>query len=58
MRQCSSCGFTTDSGELTCPICGRRLPLNLGFTELTWRKLGLAVLIPILVYLAMTALIR
>ena len=57
MRQCPSCGFTTDSGELTCPVCGRRLPLNL-FTALTWRKLGLAVLIPILVYLAMTALIR
>jgi RNA polymerase subunit RPABC4/transcription elongation factor Spt4 len=50
MRQCPSCGFTTDSGELTCPVCGRRLPLNLGFTEVGWRKLGLAVLIPVLVY--------
>jgi hypothetical protein len=57
MRQCPSCGFTTDSG-LTCPVCGRRLPLNLGFTAVSWRKLGLAILIPILVYLAMTALIR
>ena len=57
MRQCPSCGFTTDSG-LTCPVCGRRLPLNLGFTSVTWRKLGLAILIPILVYLAMIALIR
>ena len=42
----------------TCPVCGRRLPLNLGFTELTWRKVGLALLIPVLVYLAMTALLR
>ena len=41
-----------------CPICGRRLPLNLGFTELTWRKVGLGLLIPVLVYLAMTALLR
>ena len=58
MRECPSCGFKTDGGELTCPVCGRRLPLNLGITELTWRKLGLAVLIPVLVYLAMTALLR
>ena len=33
-------------------------PLNLGFTELTWRKIGLVLLIPVLVYLAMTALLR
>jgi len=58
MRQCSSCGFTTDSGELTCPICGRRLPLNLKVSELTWRKIGLALLIPVLIYFAMTALLR
>ena len=58
MRQCPACGFTTDSGELTCPICGRRLPLNLGLNERTLRKLGLALLIPILVWLAMTSLLR
>jgi hypothetical protein len=58
MRQCPGCGFTTDSAELTCPVCGRRLPLGLGFSELTWRKIGLGLLIPVLVYLAMTALIR
>ena len=58
MRQCPSCGFNSESGELTCPICGRRLPLNLGLSELTLRKLGLALLIPVLVYLAMTALLR
>jgi hypothetical protein len=40
MKQCPSCGFTTDSGELT------------------WRKIALAVLIPVLVYLAMTSLLR
>jgi len=58
MRQCPSCGFTTDSGELTWTICGRRLPLNLGFTEITWRKIGLALLIPFLIYIVMTTLLR
>lgn len=56
MRQCPSCGFRTDSGELTCPVCGKRLPLNLGVSGLTLRKVGLALLIPFLIYLAMTAL--
>ena len=58
MRQCPSCGLTTDGNELTCPVCGKRMPLNLRISELTWRKVGLALLIPILVYLAMTALLR
>lgn len=58
MRQCPSCGLTTDSSELTCPVCGKRMPLNLQVSTLTLRKLGLALLIPALVYLAMTALIR
>ena len=58
MKQCPSCGFTTDSGELTCPVCGKRMPLNIKVSELTWRKIGLAWLIPILVYLAMTAALR
>jgi hypothetical protein len=57
MRQCPSCGFTTDSSESTCPVCGRRLPLNLRVSERTLRKIGLWLLIPVLVYLAMTALI-
>jgi hypothetical protein len=34
------------------------MPLNLRVSELAWRKIGLALLIPILVYLAMTALLR
>jgi hypothetical protein len=34
------------------------MPLNLKVSELTWRKIGLALLIPVLVYLAMTALLR
>ena len=58
MRQCPSCGLTTESHELTCPVCGKRLPLNLKVSELTWRKVALAVLIPVLVYLAMTSLLR
>ena len=57
MRQCPSCGLTTDSTDLFCPVCGHRLPLRLGFSEKTWRKIGLAVLIPVLVYLAMTRLL-
>jgi hypothetical protein len=32
--------------------------LNLSVSTLTWRKIGLALLIPLLVYLAMTALVR
>ena len=35
-----SCGLTTDSFELTCPVCGTRMPLNLKVSELTWRKIG------------------
>ena len=58
MRRCPSCGFTTDSGELSCPVCGRRLPLNFRVSEKTLRKVGLALLIPFLVWLAMTSLFR
>jgi tRNA(Ile2) C34 agmatinyltransferase TiaS len=58
MRQCPSCGLTTESNEMTCPVCGTRMPLNLKVSELTWRKIALAVLIPVLVYLAMTSLLR
>ena len=56
MRQCPSCGLTTDSNDLACPVCGKRLPLNLRVSELTLRKIGLAVLIPVLVWVAMSAL--
>ena len=54
MRQCPTCGLTTDSSDLLCPVCGRRLPLKLGFSGTTWRKIGLAVLIPALIYVLMT----
>jgi hypothetical protein len=57
MRQCSGCGLTTDSRDLTCPVCGRRLPLQLGISELAVRKIGLAVLIPVLVWIVMTSLL-
>jgi hypothetical protein len=56
MRQCAGCGLTTDSRDLTCPVCGRRLPLSLGMSELTVRKIGLAILIPVLIWLAMKSL--
>ena len=55
MRQCSGCGLATDSRDLTCPVCGRRLPL--GISELSVRKIGLAVLIPVLVWIVMTNLV-
>jgi RNA polymerase subunit RPABC4/transcription elongation factor Spt4 len=54
MRQCVGCGLTTDSRDLTCPVCGRRLPL--GISWLTVRKIGLAILIPLLVWIVMTKL--
>jgi hypothetical protein len=46
----------TDSSDLLCPVCGHRLPIRLGVSEGTLRKLGLAILIPLLVYIAMTRL--
>ena len=46
----------TDSSDLLCPVCGRRLPLKLGISERTLRKVGLAILIPFLIYLMMTRL--
>jgi len=57
MRQCSGCGLTTDAGDLTCPVCGRRLPLKLGISPLAMRKIGLAILIPALVWIVMTRLL-
>jgi len=57
MRQCSGCSFTTDSRDLTCPVCGRRLPLQLGMSDLTVRKIGLTILIPVLVWIVMTKLL-
>ena len=58
MRQCPSCGLTTDTSDLTCPVCGHRLPLNLLPSGLTLRKIGLALLIPFLVWVAMTSLLN
>lgn len=57
MRQCSGCGFTTDSRDLACPVCGRRLPLQLGISDLAFRKIGLTILIPVLVWIVMTKLL-
>jgi hypothetical protein len=49
--------LTTDSRDLTCPVCGRRLPLGFGLSELTVRKIGLALLIPVLIWIVMTKLL-
>jgi hypothetical protein len=56
MRQCTGCGLSTDTRDLTCPVCGRRLPLSF-MSELTFRKVGLAILIPVLVWIVMTKLL-
>jgi len=57
MRQCTGCGLTTDTRDLTCPVCGRRLPISFGMSYLTVRKVGLAILIPVLVWIVMTKLL-
>jgi hypothetical protein len=56
VKTCSSCGLVTDSGDLVCPVCGHRLPINWNISEMKLRKAGLTVLIPVLVWFAMSAL--
>ncbi len=58
MKTCATCGLVTDSGELTCPVCGHRMPLKWNVSERTVRKAGLALLIPVLAYIAMVAIFR
>jgi hypothetical protein len=58
VKTCPSCGLVTDSNDLTCPVCGRRMPIRWNVSELTLRKIGLTLLIPLLIWLAMTALFR
>jgi hypothetical protein len=53
MRKCSHCGLESD--ELVCPMCGTRL-FTLKPSAHTVRLIGLAILIPFLVWLAMTSL--
>ncbi|MEZ0333116.1 MAG: hypothetical protein ACAI18_03845 [Gemmatimonadales bacterium] len=48
----------TDTSDLTCPVCGRRLPIQWKISALALRKIGLALLIPLLIWLAMSALFR
>lgn len=58
MKTCSKCGLVTDAGDLTCPVCGHRLPINWNVSEKAVRKAGLTVLIPVLIYFVMSALFR
>ncbi len=58
MKTCSSCGLVTDSGDLACPVCGTRLPINWNISESKVRKAGLTILIPVLIYFAMSAIFR
>lgn len=55
MSTCRVCGLETP-GFGTCPVCGTRLPL-VGPSWLTWRKILLAILIPVVVWKVMTALL-
>jgi hypothetical protein len=59
-RSCKHCGVTADASEVTCPACGNVLPFKwsmIGLNDLALRKIGLTVLIPLLVWKAMTALL-
>jgi|GEM_PF-2846687 hypothetical protein len=57
MRTCAQCGFQTDGGGLSCPLCGHRLPILWGISELTLRRIGITVLVPLLVWIVMTRLL-
>lgn len=60
LRICKHCGVTADPGDATCPACGNVLPFSLsalGLTGVTLRKIGLAVLIPVVIWKVMTALL-
>ena len=60
-RACKHCGVTADPGEVTCPACGNVLPFSfssLGLTDRALRKIGLALLIPVVVWKVMTALLN
>lgn len=46
----------TDSGDITCPVCGHRMPIKWNVSEMALRKAGLTVLIPVLLWFAMTAI--
>jgi hypothetical protein len=59
-RICKHCGVTADANEVDCPACGNVLPFSwstLGLNDLALRKIGLTLLIPVLVWKAMTALL-
>jgi hypothetical protein len=53
MRQCPHCGFQSESG-LTCQLCGHRLPFRWGINDLTVRRIGITLLVPVLVWILMT----
>ena len=59
-RVCKHCGVTADAGDVTCSACGDTLPFSLsmlGLGDLTLRKIGLTLLIPVVVWKVMTALL-
>jgi hypothetical protein len=53
MRQCPHCGFQSEGG-LTCQLCGHRLPFMWGLNDLTVRRIGITLLVPVLVWILMT----
>ena len=57
MRRCSQCGYEHDGAGLSCPLCGQRLPIIWGVSDLALRRIGLAILVPVLVWIVMTRLL-
>ena len=56
MKQCAYCGLAAEDRAVVCPLCGQRLPGSL-ISGLALRRLALAVLIPLLVWIVMTRLL-
>ena len=53
MRQCPHCGLQSEGG-LTCQLCGHRPPLLWGINDITVRRIGITLLVPVLVWIVMT----
>ncbi len=53
MRQCPNCGFQSEGG-LSCQLCGHRLPILWGINDLTVRRIGITLLVPVLIWILMT----
>ena len=60
LRTCKNCGVSADASLVTSPACGDVLPFHMsmiGLSEIAMRKIGLTLLIPLVVWKAMSALL-